>query len=154
MNKTVGDIMTPNPITVKAEIPLKNAIEIIAQNRIGGLPVINAENKLIGILSETDLMWQETGISPPAYIMLLDSVIYLQNPGQYERDLHKVLGQTVGEVMTKNPISIQPEKSVKEAAKLLNDKKINRLPVLNSAGEIIGIISKGDIIRAMAGNLE
>ncbi len=154
MNKTVGDIMTPNPITIKAEISLKNAIEIMAQNRIGGFPVINAENKLIGIISETDIMWQETGANPPAYIMILDSVIYLENPGQYKRDLHKVLGQTVGEVMTKNPISIQPEKSVKEAAQLLNAKKINRLPVLNSAGEIIGMITKGDIIRAMAANLE
>ena len=82
--------------------------------------------------------------------MFLDSVIYLKNPATYERDLHKALGQTVGEVMSKHPITISLEKSVKEAAKLMHDRKIHRLPVLDSEGQVIGILTRGDIIRAMA----
>jgi CBS domain-containing protein len=150
MTKTVADIMTPHPITVKPETPLKEAIQIIAEKRVSGLPVIDDHGKLVGVISETDLMWQETGVTPPAYIMLLDSVIYLQNPGEYERDLHKALGQTVGEVMTTNPITTKADKSVKEAAQTLHEKKINRLPVLDTQGKVIGILTRGDIIRAMA----
>jgi CBS domain-containing protein len=154
MPKTVADIMTHNPIVVKAETPLKEAIQILAERRISGLPVVDEKGKLIGIISETDLMWQETGVTPPAYIMFLDSVIYLQNPATYERDLHKALGQTVGEVMSTNPITISPDKPVKEAARIMHDRNVHRLPVLDSAGQVIGILTRGDIIRAMAASQE
>ncbi len=150
MPKTVADIMSHNPVVVRPETPLKEAIQILAERRISGLPVIDNTGKLVGIISETDLMWQETGVTPPAYIMFLDSVIYLQNPGTYERDLHKALGQTVGEVMSHNPITISPDKTVTEAARLMHDRNIHRLPVLDSESQVIGILTRGDIIRAMA----
>ncbi|ABA21511.1 Predicted signal transduction protein containing CBS domains [Trichormus variabilis ATCC 29413] len=150
MPKTVADVMSHNPVVVKPETPLQEAIKILAERRISGLPVVDNDGKLLGIISETDLMWQETGVTPPAYIMFLDSVIYLQNPAVYERDLHKALGQTVGEVMSKNPVTVSPEKSVKQAAQLMHDRNVHRLPVLDDAGQVIGILTRGDIIRAMA----
>ncbi|BDA66546.1 Predicted signal transduction protein containing CBS domains [Rivularia sp. IAM M-261] len=150
MTKTVADMMSRNPVVVKRETSLTEAIKILAERRISGLPVVDDNGKLIGIISETDLMWQETGVTPPAYIMFLDSVIYLQNPATYERDLHKALGQTVGEVMSKDPITIAPDKSLRDAAKLMHDKNIHRLPILDSEGQVIGILTRGDIIRAMA----
>jgi CBS domain-containing protein len=150
MSKTVADVMSHNPILVRPQTPLKEAIQILAEKRISGLPVIDDAGKLVGIISETDLMWQETGVTPPAYIMILDSVIYLQNPGTYERDLHKALGQTVGEVMSKNPVAISPDKSLREAAQLIQNHKVQRLPVLDNGGKVIGILTRGDIIRAMA----
>jgi CBS domain-containing protein len=150
MTKTVADVMSRNPVVVQRETSLTEAIKILAERRISGLPVVDDSGKLIGIISETDLMWQETGVTPPAYIMFLDSVIYLQNPATYERDLHKALGQTVGEVMSKDPITISPDKSLRDAARLMHDKHINRLPILDSEGQVIGILTRGDIIRAMA----
>ncbi len=150
MTKTVADVMSRNPVVVQRETSLTEAIKILAERRISGLPVVDDNGKLIGIISETDLMWQETGVTPPAYIMFLDSVIYLQNPATYERDLHKALGQTVGEVMSKDPITIAPDKSLRDAAKLMHDKNIHRLPILDSEGQVIGILTRGDIIRAMA----
>jgi CBS domain-containing protein len=150
MSKTVAQVMTHNPIMVNPQTPLKQAIQILAEKQISGLPVVDDMSKLVGIISETDLMWQETGITPPAYIMLLDSVIYLQNPATYERDLHKALGQTVGEVMSNNPITISPDQSLKAAAKIIQDHKVRRLPVVDDAGTVIGILTRGDIIRTMA----
>ncbi len=150
MSKTVADVMSHNPIVVQRQTPLKDAIAILAERRISGLPVLDESGKLIGIISETDLMWQETGVTPPAYIMFLDSVIYLQNPAKYDRDLHKALGQTVGEVMSKNPITVSPDKPLRDAARLMHDKTVHRLPVLDSEGQVIGILTRGDIIRAMA----
>jgi hypothetical protein len=58
--------------------------------------VVDDSGKLVGVLAEGDLMWQEAEVKPPSYIMLLDSVIYLENPARYQRELHKALGQTVG----------------------------------------------------------
>ncbi|EFA73599.1 CBS domain-containing protein [Cylindrospermopsis raciborskii CENA303] len=150
MSKTVAQVMTHNPIMVNPQTPLKQAIQILAEKQISGLPVVDDMGKLVGIISETDLMWQETGITPPAYIMFLDSVIYLQNPATYERDLHKALGQTVGEVMSNNPITISPDQSLKAAAKIIQDHKVRRLPVVDDSATVIGILTRGDIIRAMA----
>lgn len=154
MPKTVADVMSHNPVVVSPETPLKEAIQILAERRISGLPVVDQSGKLVGVISETDLMWQETGVSPPAYIMFLDSVIFLQNPATYERELHKALGQTVGEVMTKDAITTTAEKSLREAAQLMHERQVRRLPVVNSAGQVIGILTRGDIIRAMAASQE
>ncbi|MFN5515247.1 MAG: CBS domain-containing protein [Cyanobacteriota bacterium] len=153
MTKTVGEVMTPNPITVRPETPLQEAIQLLAQHRISGLPVVDTENNLVGVISDTDLMWQESGVDTPPYIMLLDSIIYLQNPARYEKEIHKALGGTVGEVMSDAPISITPEKNLREAAHLMNEKKVRRLPVLDpETQKLAGILTQGDIIRDMAQN--
>ena len=150
MPKTVADVMTRDPLTVTPETPLTEVIRTISERKISGLPVVDNTGKLVGVISETDLMWRETGVKQPPYIMLLDSVIYLENPGQYERDLHKALGQTVKEVMSQKPITVTPEKSLREAAQLMHDHKIHRLPVLDADGQVVGILTRGDVIRVMA----
>ena len=151
MPKTVADVMTQNPITAKPETPLNEVIKILAERRISGLPVVDEAGKLVGVVSETDLMWRETGATPPPYIMLLDSVIYLENPARYERELHKALGATVGEVMTNHHVAtIAPDQPLRTAAQLMHDRGVHRLPVLDEAGQVIGILTRGDIVRAMA----
>ena len=150
MAKTVADVMTPNPISVTPDTVLKDAIQLMADNHIGGLPVITSDGDLVGILSESDLMWQTTGIDMPAYIMLLDSVIYLKNPTQYNQELHKALGQLVKDVMTDHVVTIAPDKSLREAAHLMQDKKVRRLPVLDTENQVVGMLTRGDIVREMA----
>jgi CBS domain-containing protein len=154
MTPTVADVMSRNPLVVHPETPLSEAIKLLADESISGLAVVDATGKLVGIISESDLMWRETGATPPAYIMVLDSVIYLENPSRYERELQKALGQTVGEVMTKDPITIAPDRSVREAAKLMHDRNIHRLPVLDESDNVIGMVTQNDIIRFMASQQE
>lgn len=151
MPKTVADIMTPNPILARPQMQLKQAIQILAEHQISGLPVVNDAGKLVGMICETDIIWQESGVTPPPYITVLDSVIFLESPARYEKELHKALGETVEEVMTKDSIvTITPNKSLSEAARLLNEKRVHQLPVLDDEGKVIGILSCGDIIRTMA----
>ncbi len=150
MARTVADVMTRDPITVHPDAPLKDAIQILADKRISGLPVVDQSGKLVGVISETDLMWRESGMTPPAYIMLLDSVIYLENPTRYDRDLHKALGQSVGEVMSRDPVTISPDKSLRDAARILHERSVHRLPVIDDQHHIVGILTRGDVVRAMA----
>ncbi|NER81974.1 MAG: CBS domain-containing protein [Leptolyngbya sp. SIO1D8] len=151
MAKTVANVMTCDLLTVHPETPLQEAIQLLAKNRISGLPVVAQDGKLAGILSESDLMWQATGAPLPAYIMLLDSVIYLKNPARYSEEVHKALGQTVGEVMSHDkPVTIQPDASLRYAAQLMHSKKVTRLPVVDETGALVGILTQGDIVRAMA----
>ncbi|MCD8487762.1 CBS domain-containing protein [Kamptonema cortianum] len=148
MPKLVADVMTRDPVVVNPKATLQQAINTLAEHRISGLPVVE-EGKLIGVISESDLLWQETGVTPPPYIMLLDSVIFLQNPATYEKDLHKAMGLTVAEVMSDRPITIEADRPLKDAAKLMHERNIRRLPVLDEAGTLVGILTRGDIIRSM-----
>ncbi len=150
IRKTVAEVMSPNPISVQPDTPLREVIQLLANNRISGLPVVDQSQKLVGVISESDLMWQESGISLPSYVMLLDSVIYLENPAKYERELHKALGQTAGEVMNKKPPTIDPDQPLRLAARMMHEKKTSRLIVLDADGAVVGILSQSDIIQAMA----
>ncbi|MEM7770390.1 MAG: CBS domain-containing protein [Cyanobacteria bacterium P01_E01_bin.6] len=153
-NTVVADIMTHEPIVVTPETSLKTAIQLIANNRIGCLPVINDDKKIVGIISDADLMWQETGVQLPAYIMILDSVVYLENPAKRDRDLHKALGQLVKDVMTKPAITSLPDKPLREAAQIMHNRKIHHLPVVNNDEHVVGILTLGDIVRFMAAHYD
>lgn len=142
--------MTRDPVVVQPETPLKVVIDILVERSIGGLPVVDDSGKVVGVISESDLMWQETGATPPPYIMLLDSVIYLESPARYEQELHKALGQTVADVMTADAVTTTPDQPLKEAAQLMHDRHVRRLPVVDDAGKLVGIFTRSDIIRFMA----
>ena len=150
MSKTVSEIMTREPITVSPETSLESAIKILADNQLSGLPVIDAQGDLVGVISETDLTWQATGVDTPPYIMFLDSVIYLQNPAKHNQEIHKALGQTVAEAMSDRPITVKESQLVKEAARIMHEKKVRRLPVINAQSKLVGMITQGDVIRMMA----
>lgn len=154
MVKTVADVMSHDPLMVKPETPIKDAIKLLAERQISGLPVVDQAGKLVGVISETDLLWQETGVTLPTYIMFLDSVIYLENPARHDQELHKALGQTVGEVMSGAPLTITPDEPLRKAAKLMQEKSIRRLAVTDEAGKVIGIVTPGDIVRTMAAELD
>lgn len=150
MSKTVAEIMTANPTTVSPETSLEEAIQILAKKEISGLPVVNKQGELVGIISETDLTWQATGVEAPPYIMFLDSVIYLENPAKHNQEVHKALGQTVEEAMSNRPTTVKGNQLVREAAKIMHDKKVRRLPVVDDNSKLIGMITQSDVIKMMA----
>jgi CBS domain-containing protein len=150
MAKSVSEVMTPAPLTVKPETSLKEAIQLLADNRISGLPVVDEIGKAVGELSETDLMWQASGATLPAYVMLLDSVIYLTNPARYSQEIHKALGQTVADVMSHKVTTIDYQDSLRKAAQLMHDEQIRRLVVIDETHRVVGILTRGDIVREMA----
>ena len=150
MSKTVADIMTVDPVTVSPQTTLEEAIQILADKKIGGLPVVNDEGELVGVISETDLTWQATGVDAPPYIMFLDSVIYLQNPAKHNQEIHKALGQTVSDAMSDRPTTVKGDLLVREAARIMHEKKVRRLPVVDEQSKLIGIVTQGDVIRMMA----
>jgi CBS domain-containing protein len=150
MAQTVANWMNRELLTVMPSTPISEAVKLLVDRHIGGLPVIDDAGKLVGVISESDLMWREQGVEQPPYMLFLGGVIYFQNPLTYDRDLHKALGQTVGEVMTPHAISITADTTLPEAAKIMHDKKLRRLPVIDNNQHPIGIITEGDIVRAIA----
>ena len=80
LQQTVGEVMSAPVLTVTAETPLQDAVSLLSDHHVSGLPVVDGEGLLIGELTEQDLMVRESGVDVGPYMMLLDSVIYLRNP--------------------------------------------------------------------------
>ncbi|BEV36534.1 CBS domain-containing protein [Synechococcus sp. M16CYN] len=142
--------MTQPVLSVRAETSLQDAVQIISDHHISGLPVVNANGALVGELSEKDLMVRESGIDAGPYIMLLDSVIYLRNPLNWDKQVHQVLGTTVGELMQHDTHSCSGELELPKAALMLHNRGTQRLFVLDASKRLVGVLTRGDVVRAIA----
>jgi CBS domain-containing protein len=154
MLKNVSQAMSANPLTVQPDASLDTVIRLLTQRHISALPVVDRDRQLVGLISRTDLLWQESGVTPPLQFMLFDSLIYLETPGRYHRELHKALGQTVADVMTRSVQLAHPEEALSIAARRMQEHHIHQLPVVDRCtSALVGILTQGDILRAMAADL-
>lgn len=145
----VAEAMTTPVLHVEVSTPLQEAVKLMSEHHISGLPVLDADGALVGELTEQDLMVKESGFDAGPYVMLLDAVIYLRNPLDWDKQVHQVLGSTVGELMQERTHSCSPALSLPEAARLLHDRGTQRLFVLED-GKLVGVLTRGDVVRALA----
>ena len=130
----VADWMTPKPFTLKPAESVSRAIHLMKEKRIRRIPIVSEAGKLVGIVSDRDLK----DVSP-SRATTLD--IW---------ELHYVLDQlTLKDVMTKNPVTVAPEMPIERAAALMLEKKVEGLPVVDSKGALVGILTEGDIFKAL-----
>lgn len=143
------DIMTEEVITVNQNDTIKEVARLLSDNEISGLPVVNNEGALVGIITEQDLIIRDKKLHFPNYIYLLDSIIYLESLSEFEEEFKKMIGTQVEEVMTEEVITVNRETPTDEIVELMLDNKINRVPVMDEE-ELVGIISRGDLVRLLA----
>ena len=151
---TVADVMTKPVLSVSPETALQDAVQLISDHHISGLPVVDGEGALVGELSEQDLMVRESGVDAGPYVMLLDSVIYLRNPLNWDKQVHQVLGTTVGDLMSKDTHCCAASLPLPKAASQLHDSSTQRLFVLDEQRAPIGVLTRGDVVRALASHRE
>ena len=145
----VSEIMTRKVYCLNPEMSVKEAAQFLLEKGVGGAPVVDKEGNLVGLVSESDLIMEEVKLQFPTFFHLLDGFIFLSNWRDYQEKLRKALGLKVAEVMSSPVISVEAEASVEEAATLMVEKHISRLPVLEK-GKMVGIVSKRDLIKAIA----
>lgn len=140
----VREVMTQDVVTIGPEASLKDVAEILAERRISGLPVVDEERKVVGVVSEADILVKEQGPEPQH-----DGLIgWLLKGGRADED--KLAARTAGEAMTSPPITIGAERQVSEAARLMVEHGIKRLPVVDSDGRLAGIVTRADLVKAFA----
>jgi CBS-domain-containing membrane protein len=137
----VRDIMTTDPVRVTGDTGLREAARLMVRHRVSGLPVVDGAGKLVGIVSEGDFIRQEASRERPHGVSLLDALFG-------EGELEPVGAETVGEVMTRSVVTITPEASIGEAARVMGRRNVKRLPVVDLEGELVGIISRADVVGA------
>lgn len=144
----VMDVMQTNVITISPNTEIKDIAKTLYDNRISGVPVIDLFGNLAGIVSEGDLLHKETNPRIPDAIGFLGALIYYRGVKQYESDFKKLVALTASEIMTQNVITIGKDATIEEAATLMINRNVKRLPVMEN-GKMIGIISRMDVIKVL-----
>jgi CBS domain-containing protein len=141
------DIMTKDVITVKPEATVEELARLLMNNKVSGVPVSNDNKKLIGIVTENDLITQNKRLHIPTVIRLFDAFILLGS-GRMEEEIKKMAATTVDEICTKKVVSITEETTLDEIATIMAEQHIHLLPVLRE-NTVVGIVGKADMVRAM-----
>ncbi len=150
MPTAVRDVMTSNVVAFTREDPIADAMKRLVDAGVSGGPVVDDDRKVVGMLTDSDLIVQDAQLHAPTAIAILGAVVAL--PGarrEYEEDLHKQIGLTVGEVMGDEPVSITADAPVEDAATLMHDNDVSRLAVVDADGRLVGVIARGDVLRYM-----
>jgi CBS domain-containing protein len=144
----VKDIMTRKIITVSPETEVVNAAKILLEKGINGLPVIDASGKLVGVLTQSDLVAQQKSIPIPTVFTLLESYIPLTLVHRIDKEVEKIAALKVEQAMTPNPVTVGPETDIEDVAKLMVDKKFHTLPVMEG-DKVVGIVGKEDVLKTL-----
>ena len=145
----VSEDMTTEVLTFPPDDNVGDAMRTRVDRGIDGAPVVTSEGEVVGMLSTGDLIVQESRLHFPTVISLLGATLELpSSKRQFDDDLRQTLGSTVGQVMQSDPITIGEDDTVEEAATLMHEHDISRLPVLGDAG-LVGIVARVDILRSI-----
>lgn len=144
-----ADLMTRNIISIRPEMPLAQAAELMLQYRVSGLPVLAPSGELVGILTEGDLLRRSelgTDKKRPRWIE------FLLSPGRLAQEYVQSHGRSVADVMTPSPVTVGLDAPLDEIVALMSEHRIKRVPVVEN-GTLVGIVSRADILRAFSGAL-
>ena len=144
-----SDIMTRSVITVTKETTVKELATILTSHNISGAVVVDSENKVIGVVTGSDLIFQNKKLHIPSVVAILDSYFFLESPEKMGLEMQKMAGATVGDIFSKDTITVQEDSTVAEIATIMSEKHIHTLPVLKD-DTLVGVIGKKDIIKIIA----
>ena len=135
MNATVKDVMTTEVVVVRRDTSFKELAATLRRYRVSALPVVDDAGTVIGVVSEADLLAKEALADPGVMAEVL-----------HHKDVRKAEGLTAGDLMTRPAVTAAPEDPVEQAARMMHFMRVKRLPVVNSGGELVGIVSRADVL--------
>lgn len=145
---TAADIMNREVITISHDATVKDLARLLAIHQISGVPVVDDSGTVIGVVTESDLIYQTKKVHIPTVIAILDSVFYLENPDKMEDEMKKISGAKVADICTRNPVTVVETTPLDEIATIMAERNMHTLPVMKD-GVLMGVIGKRDIIRTL-----
>ena len=147
--KNAREMMTSEVRTVTPELDVKSLAKRFAAERVSGFPVIDATGKLVGVVTESDLIHQNERLHIPTTVALFDSILQLQTNKQLEDELKRMGATTVAEIMSTDIEGVAPDATLPEIATLMGRKNVHTIPVIDD-DKLVGVIGKLDLIEALA----
>ena len=148
-DKRAKDIMTTDVIVANKNDIIANVANLLIKEKIGGLPVVDEENKVVGIISETDIMKKESHVDSPRMLNFILGIIFLDDMNKFEDEMRAIAAYKVEDLMSKDIITVNENDTFDYVANVMINKSINRVPVVDENNFLKGIICRYDIIKAM-----
>lgn len=147
---TVADIMERDPATVTPEDEVETLLHLLRKHELPGVPVVNEAGRCVGIVTESDLVLSEedADLHLPHYISLFGGVVFLESLKRFEGRLKRAFASTVQDMMTADPVTIDSDATVEDAARVIAERKHNRLPVVEH-GRLVGVLTRVDVLDAL-----
>ena len=145
---TAKDIMTADVITTTSNQSIKELSELFVKHRINGVPVVDGNGEVIGVVTQGDLIEQQKNLHIPTVIALFDAVLFMESAKKFEEEAKKLTGKTVNDIYHRNPITVTPSTEANEVATLMAEKDVHTVPVVDG-GKLVGIIGKIDVIKGI-----
>jgi len=142
------DLMVKDVISLSPDTEISKAVKLLLDNHFNGVPVIDADGSLIGILCQSDLIFQKKEISFPPILTILDGIIPLSSSKKLEKEFQKISASKVEQAMVTEPVSVEPDTPISEIANLMVEKHFHTIPVVQDK-KLVGIIGKEDILRVL-----
>jgi len=146
------DIMKTGVTTVSPDTTVEELGRLFIERGISGAPVVDSENRLVGIVTENDLIKQNTRFHIPTIIRLFDAFIPPGN-SSIEKEIKRMSASRVSEICTKEVITVGPETPLQEIATIMTEKAVHLIPVMSS-GKLVGIIGKMDVVKGTMGETD
>lgn len=147
---TAKEIMVKDVITVKLDTTIEELSDILLENGISGAPVVDDDNRLLGVVSEADIIVKDADLHFPRVFKLLGGIIYLESLNKFKKDLFKHMATKVKDIMTDKVKTARADTPVNKIANIMLEKNINRVPVVDDQNRVIGIIARSDIVRSIS----
>ncbi len=149
--RTAAEIMDPNVPTVTREQDAREAIELLAKTDKGALAVLDSDNRVVGIVSESDLVLsdEESDLHLPHYVNIMGGIVFVGSMKGFEQRLNKAFATNVRDLMSADPIVVSTEDDVETVAKTIADKHHNHLPVVDGEGRFAGMVTRADALAAL-----
>lgn len=145
---TVKDIMKTDIISVSPETEITYATKLLLENHINGVPVIDKNGKLVGIICQSDVIAQQKKLPIPSFFSFLDGFISLSSMKNLEKEVKKISAIAVSQAMTPNPVTVRPDTVIEVVAALMVDSNYHTIPVVEG-GKLVGIVGKEDVLRTL-----
>jgi CBS domain-containing protein len=148
---TVRDYMDVDPVTVSPDASLEEVARVLGEGELPGVPVVNGDGRVVGIVSENDLVIgdEEGDLHIPHYVELFGGLVFLEPFRRFEARVRKALASSAEDMMTADPKTVAPGDDVHAAAHVIVETGHNRIPVVEG-GRLVGVISRADVVRALA----
>jgi CBS domain-containing protein len=149
--KTAGEIMATDVPSVHPSDDARTAIDLLSKSDLGAIPVVDNDNKLVGIVSESDLILseEESDLHLPHYLNIMGGIVFVGSMKGFEERLEKAFATEVSELMTADPIVAHDYEAADRVAKKIADKHHNHLPVVDSDGYMVGMVTRADALAAL-----
>lgn len=143
------DIMTKNVVTLGPEVSLIEGAETIFKHDFDGLPIVDADNRVVGILTQYDMVAKGSAIHLPTFQKIITEMqVYKKDKASMAKDFQEVLSLKIKDVMNNNPLTLNQDTDIDEVIRTFSEHhKVNPIPVIDDNGRLVGVMSRFDIMR-------